>query len=76
MDVDGPHTTIEAPVLESGHDVRHRTGIVDVDVHPVPRSPDEIRERMAMDWPLAAASLGSPSTCGSSCGTEYRYTGR
>jgi uncharacterized protein len=27
-----------------------RTGIVDVDVHPVPTSPDEIRTRMPMPW--------------------------
>jgi predicted TIM-barrel fold metal-dependent hydrolase len=27
-----------------------RTGIVDVDVHPVPRSPDEIRSHMPMPW--------------------------
>lgn len=34
-----------------GTDLRPaRTGIVDVDVHPVPRSPDEIRSCMPMPW--------------------------
>ncbi|HUT76282.1 MAG TPA: hypothetical protein VM285_01255, partial [Polyangia bacterium] len=31
-------------------DVGPRPGIVDVDVHPVPRSVDEIRERMPMPF--------------------------
>jgi predicted TIM-barrel fold metal-dependent hydrolase len=38
-----PHST---PVVEEPR----RAGMVDVDVHPVPRSPDEIRSHMAMPW--------------------------
>jgi len=51
MDVEAaPITTIEsAPAGASAAD-RRRTGIIDVDVHPVPRSPDEIRARMPMPW--------------------------
>ena len=39
-----------------------RHGIVDVDVHPGPADPSEIRERMQMPCATATAATGAPLT--------------